>query len=71
MTRQNERGALRIDEMSANMLWSMVVSEPQTNALISDQAPDARAIDERIRNCVDLFLAGARARAKHSSRAPR
>ena len=70
MARQNEQGTLRIDDLSANMLWSMVVSEPQTTALISDKAPDTASISDRVRQAVDLFLAGARARAASSYVAP-
>lgn len=62
MRRQNGTGRLVIQDpcSAATMLFSMVVAEPQTCALIGD-AP-ARAQDliaERVRQAVRLFLEGA------------
>ncbi len=62
---QNARGVLAVPdpEMASGMLVSMVIGEPQTQALMGDNVDEVpSAIDERIDYAVDLFLEGARPR---------
>jgi AcrR family transcriptional regulator len=58
---QSARGALNITDThaAANMLFSMVIAEPQTCMLIGDGSPpDAACIAQRVDTAVTLFMGG-------------
>jgi AcrR family transcriptional regulator len=62
LQQQSERGNLRIADpcSAANMLFSMVCSEPQAKILMHGaEPPDREIIEERVTSAVDLFLNGA------------
>lgn len=65
IARQNARGILEVaePEMASGMLFSMVIGEPQMQALMcGDQDADSSVIERRIEYAVNLFLDGARPR---------
>ena len=65
IARQNARGILAVaePEMASGMLVSMVIGEPQMQALMcGDMEEDPSIIEARIDYAVDLFLEGARPR---------
>ena len=65
IARQNARGVLAVaePEIASGMLFSMVIGEPQMQALMcGDQDVDSSAIERRIECAVNLFLDGARPR---------
>jgi TetR/AcrR family transcriptional regulator of autoinduction and epiphytic fitness len=62
LEQQRDAGALRVSDPAgaANMLFSMVCSEPQARVLMHGAAPPGRqVIEERVYSAVDLFLHGA------------
>ncbi len=65
IARQNARGILAVadPEIASGMLFSMVIGEPQMQALMcGDQDVDSSAIEQRVEYAVNLFLEGARDR---------
>jgi AcrR family transcriptional regulator len=70
LAQQSAKGNLRIADpaSAANMLFSMVCSEPQARVLMHGAAPpDRHVIEERVAGAVDLFLNGASSRAGRGS----
>lgn len=62
---QNARGVLAVaePEIASKMLFSMVIGEPQMQALMCGaQEADSSVIEQRIEYAVNLFLDGARPR---------